>query len=144
MASALHRVPLMIKTLLTLPFLFGGILFAQISVGIEIGAPPPPRIVARPVVPGPGFVWVEGYWYPVGHHWKWHNGYWTRPPYPGAVWLCPVMTAGASTRVIGKAIAGGWRTIIVGIAAGTEIIATTITTATGAKGLSGEIYVSVP
>jgi len=78
------------KKLLTLPFLFGGMLFAQISVGIEIGAPPPPRIVAvRPVAPGPGFAWVEGYWYPVGHHWKWHNGYWTRPPYPNAVWVVP-------------------------------------------------------
>jgi hypothetical protein len=32
---------------------------------------------------------VEGYWYPVGHHYKWHNGYWTRPPYPGAAWLAP-------------------------------------------------------
>jgi len=78
------------KKIFTLPSLLGGILFAQISVGIEIGAPPPPRIVpVRPIAPGPGFVWLEGYWYPVGHHWKWHSGYWTRPPYPGAVWVVP-------------------------------------------------------
>lgn len=78
------------KKLLMLPFLVGGILLAQISVGIEIGTPPPPRILSvRPVAPGPGFIWVEGYWYPVGHHWKWHNGYWTRPPYPSAVWVVP-------------------------------------------------------
>ena len=90
MASALHRVPLMINTLLTLPLLCGGILFAQISVGIEIGAPPPARIVpVRPIAPGPGFFWIEGYWYPVGHHYKWHEGYWTRPAYPGAVWVVP-------------------------------------------------------
>src|SRR5215469_7080529 len=63
---------------------------AQVSVGITIGAPPPPRVVAvRPVAPGPDFVWVEGYWYPVGHHYKWHNGYWTRRPYPGATWVVP-------------------------------------------------------
>jgi WXXGXW repeat (2 copies) len=63
---------------------------AQVSVGIEIGAPPPPRVVAvRPVSPGPEFVWVEGYWYPVGHRYRWHEGYWTRPPYAGARWVGP-------------------------------------------------------
>ncbi|HKE26295.1 MAG TPA: YXWGXW repeat-containing protein [Bryobacteraceae bacterium] len=63
---------------------------AQVSVGITIGAPPPPRVVAvRPVAPGPDFMWVEGYWYPVGHHYKWHDGYWTRVPYPAARWVAP-------------------------------------------------------
>lgn len=63
---------------------------AQISVGIRIGAPPAPRVVAvTPVRPGPDFIWVEGYWYPVGHHYKWHAGYWTRPPYEGARWVAP-------------------------------------------------------
>jgi hypothetical protein len=62
---------------------------AQVSVGIEIGAPPPPRVVVRPVAPGPEFVWIEGYWYPVGPHYRWHPGYWTRPPYSGARWILP-------------------------------------------------------
>jgi hypothetical protein len=63
---------------------------AQVSVGITIGAPPAPRVVAVvPATPGPEFVWVEGYWYPVGHHYKWHEGYWTRPPYAGARWVAP-------------------------------------------------------
>ena len=63
---------------------------AQVSVGIEIGAPPPPRVVAvRPLAPGPEFIWIEGYWYLVGHHYRWHPGYWTRPPYPGAHWVVP-------------------------------------------------------
>src|SRR5947207_1543375 len=35
------------------------------------------------------FVWVEGYWYPVRHKYKWHSGYWTRPPYEGAHWIAP-------------------------------------------------------
>lgn len=62
----------------------------QVSVGIVIGAPPPPRVVAViPARPGPEFFWVEGYWYPVGHHYKWHPGYWTRPPYEGARWVPP-------------------------------------------------------
>lgn len=64
---------------------------AQISVGVFIGAPPPPPVVyvAPPPAPAPEFVWVEGYWYPVGHHYKWHEGYWTRPPYEGAYWVAP-------------------------------------------------------
>jgi hypothetical protein len=63
--------------------------FAQVSVGITIGAPPPPRVVARPVMPGPDYAWVEGYWYPVNGHYRWHPGYWTRPPYAGAHWVEP-------------------------------------------------------
>ena len=78
------------NTLLALLLIAGGAAFAQVSVGIRIGPPPPPRVVrVRPGAPGPGFVWVDGYWYPVGHHYKWHDGYWTRPPYPGAVWVVP-------------------------------------------------------
>jgi len=70
--------------------LSGSAAHAQISVGIRIGAPPPPRVVAvLPARPGPDFIWVEGYWYPVGHHYKWHEGYWTRPPYEGAHWVAP-------------------------------------------------------
>src|SRR5712691_309430 len=79
------------KTLVTLMLLAGGALFgADFSVGIRIGPPPPDRVVrVRPVNPGPDFAWVEGYWYPVGNHYKWHEGYWTRPVYPGAQWVAP-------------------------------------------------------
>src|SRR5215469_1599394 len=63
---------------------------AQVSVGIVIGAPPPVRVAAVvPARPDPGCVWVEGYWYPMGRHYKWHEGYWTRPPYDGARWVTP-------------------------------------------------------
>src|SRR5579862_3377687 len=63
--------------------------FAQVSVGITIGAPPAPRVVKVPARPGADYVWVGGYWYPVSGHYKWHAGYWTRPPYPGARWVEP-------------------------------------------------------
>ncbi len=72
--------------------LLGGVLAsgAQISIGINIGPPPPPRVVrVLPPTPGPDFVWIEGYWYPVGRHYRWHDGYWTRPPYGGARWIAP-------------------------------------------------------
>ena len=63
---------------------------AQVSVGIRIGSPPPPRVVrVLPPRPAPEYVWVEGYWYPVGGHYRWHAGYWTRPPYEGARWVGP-------------------------------------------------------
>ena len=65
-------------------------LAAQISIGIQIGPPPPPRVVrVLPPTPGPEFIWVEGYWYPQGRHYRWHEGYWTQPPYPGCRWVRP-------------------------------------------------------
>ena len=64
--------------------------YAQVSIGIKIFAPPPPRVaVVTSVAPSPDHVWIEGYWYPVGNHYKWHEGYWTRPPYEGARWVAP-------------------------------------------------------
>jgi len=86
-----HRVTLKKMTKLTsLVLLAASACVAQVSIGIQIGAPPPPRVLRmRPVSPGPDYVWLEGYWYPVGRHYKWHPGYWTRVPYPAARWVAP-------------------------------------------------------
>src|SRR6185436_5495577 len=62
---------------------------AQVSVGIRIGEPPAPRAYRVPNRPSPDYVWVEGYQYPQGSHYRWHDGYWTRPPYQGAYWVEP-------------------------------------------------------
>ena len=76
--------------LLALTLFAAGAAFAQFSVGIRIGAPPAPRVVrVQPRSPGPGYSFIAGYWYPVGDHYKWHDGYWTRPAYAGAVWVSP-------------------------------------------------------
>ena len=78
------------QKLLLLTLLISGAVFAQISVGIRIGPPPQPRIVrVRPASPGPGYIFTDGYWYPVRGHYKWHEAYWTRPPYEGAAWVPP-------------------------------------------------------
>jgi len=84
-----------IGTLLLAGALFTGApaAFSQVSIGIQIGAPPQPRVIAvRPPCPDPEddeYVWIDGYWYPVDGHYYWHRGYWTRPPYVGAVWVTP-------------------------------------------------------
>ena len=82
-----------LKTTMLLVFLLLGVASgadAQVSFGVRIGPPPAPRFVrVRPSRPGPNFVWIDGYWYPVGNRYQWHNGYWTRPPYGGAVWVGP-------------------------------------------------------
>ena len=58
--------------------------------GYYVAAPPPapPRYFAPPS-PGPGFVWVSGYYYPVGRRYEWRPGFWSRPPRPHAVWIAP-------------------------------------------------------
>jgi hypothetical protein len=79
-----------LKTLLPLFALAAASAFGQISIGIQIGPPPPSRVMrVLPPRPGPEFTWIEGYWYPVGNHYKWHAGYWTRPAYPAARWVVP-------------------------------------------------------
>jgi WXXGXW repeat (2 copies) len=82
----------MISTIVLAGVLFSGVpaFGAQISIGIQIGAPPRPRVVrVLPRRPGPEFIWIQGYWYPVGRSYRWHEGYWTLPPYVGARWVSP-------------------------------------------------------
>jgi hypothetical protein len=87
---------LLTTTLLVLfTFLGAQSSLAQVSFGIRIGPPPAPRVVrSLPPRPGPEYIWVDGYYYPVNGHYAWHNGYWTRPPYDGAVWVQPRYESG--------------------------------------------------
>jgi hypothetical protein len=63
---------------------------AQVSFDVRIGTPPPaPRAYRIPPQPGPGYEWIDGYWYPVNGRYQWHNGYWTHPPYADAYWVAP-------------------------------------------------------
>lgn len=53
------------------------------------GPPPPPPPMASGYVgraPGPGYVWVDGYYDWRGRY-VWVPGSWMRPPRPRAVWV---------------------------------------------------------
>jgi hypothetical protein len=53
-------------------------------------APPPPiRAEAIGVAPGPGYVWINGYWGWRGRNYAWVPGYYTRPPRAHSVWVAP-------------------------------------------------------
>jgi hypothetical protein len=51
--------------------------------------PPPVRAEAIIASPGPGFVWVGGYWGWRGNAHVWVAGSWMRPPHPHSVWVAP-------------------------------------------------------
>jgi len=87
------------KSLVILLLLASSSAFAatHFSIGIGVGPahryyaapPPPPPVYYAPPSPGPGFVWVSGYYYPVGRRYEWRQGYWTRPPRGHVRWVAP-------------------------------------------------------
>src|SRR4051794_5169625 len=51
---------------------------------VYVNTSPPPAVVEyRSYPPGPGYVWVDGYWDWSGYDWYWTRGYWAagRPNY---------------------------------------------------------------
>jgi len=95
------RVRVASSTVCAFVLLMSSAVSAQISFGIRIGAPPPPRAYVVAAQPGPEFMWIEGYWYPQGGRYLWHDGYWSRPPYEGAYWVAPYHDRG-------QYVAGYW------------------------------------
>jgi hypothetical protein len=60
------------------------------GVAYYANVPPPPiRVEAYGVAPGPGCVWVNGYWGWRGGAYAWNGGSWVRPPRARAVWVAP-------------------------------------------------------
>jgi hypothetical protein len=81
-----HLHTLALSALLLAP---AGAAQAQISFGVHIGPPPAPRAYRVPPQPGPDYVWIEGYQSLVNGQYRWHDGYWSLPPYEGAYWVAP-------------------------------------------------------
>ncbi|MGH8206221.1 MAG: YXWGXW repeat-containing protein, partial [Steroidobacteraceae bacterium] len=59
--------------------------WAQIRISVNI-APPPLPVYAQPELPGPGYLWVPGYWAWADGGYYWVPGTWVQPPEPGLLW----------------------------------------------------------
>ncbi|BDC53083.1 hypothetical protein F183_A53980 [Bryobacterales bacterium F-183] len=81
-------------------FYIGGSWGRVAPAPVRVYAPPPPppayyggygyNVYRRPPMPGPGFVWIDGYynWAPRGGY-AWRPGYWAARPHPRAYWVAP-------------------------------------------------------
>jgi YXWGXW repeat-containing protein len=58
---------------------------AFVAVSVTL-APPPIPVYEQPLIPGPGYIWVPGYWAwgPEGYYWV--PGTWVVAPFVGALW----------------------------------------------------------
>src|SRR5215469_6434698 len=62
---------------------------AQVAVGVSIRIGPPALpVYAQPICPGPGYIWVPGYWsYDYDDEdYFWVPGTWVVAPEPGYLW----------------------------------------------------------
>lgn len=66
------------------PYGYGGYVYAAPPV-----APPVVTYAPAPVYPGPGYAWINGYYYPYNGGYSWRAGYYARRPFAGAVWVGP-------------------------------------------------------
>ena len=58
---------------------------AQVYVSITT-APPPLPVYVQPVIPGPDYMWVPGYWAWGSFGYYWVPGTWVLPPAVGLLW----------------------------------------------------------
>jgi hypothetical protein len=68
----------------------------------------PPAPVAEYIgpAPGPGVIWIGGYYHWSGGRWVWLRGHYEHPPRPGARWIAPRYEVRGGTRVY---VRGYWR-----------------------------------
>src|SRR5437899_10115079 len=61
--------------------------YAQVSIGIAVGYPPPPLpVYEQPICPEEGYIWTPGYWAWDGDDYFWVPGTWVLAPQPGFFW----------------------------------------------------------
>jgi len=57
-------------------------------VAYSVPPPPAPYVVgAVGYAPGPGYVWVDGFWDLHGTRWVWVGGRWAVPPHGHRAWV---------------------------------------------------------
>jgi hypothetical protein len=74
--------------------------YGQVEVVITADvAPPVLPVYDQPPIPGPGYLWIPGYWAWSGYEYYWVPGYWATPPAVGLYWTPPywAWTDGAYT-----------------------------------------------
>ena len=63
--------------------------------GYAYNSPPPPQAPSdhsygrRSASPGPGYIWIDGYWDWAGRRYAWQPGYWVRRPHSNSYWMSP-------------------------------------------------------
>jgi hypothetical protein len=75
------RLLLVALVLIAVPLAMSADVFISVGFG-----PPPLPVYAQPLCPGPGYLWVPGYWAygPYGYYWV--PGTWVIAPQPGYYW----------------------------------------------------------
>jgi len=84
--TALFRSPF-IRSLLLALTLLGAPAASSAEVFLSVAiAPPSLPVYEQPLIPGPGYIWVPGYWAygPEGYYWV--PGTWVFAPFIGALW----------------------------------------------------------
>ena len=64
----------------------GPTVYAEPGEVVVDAEPPAPLYETVGYAPGPGFLWIGGYWHWNGR-WVWNRGHYERPPHPGAAWI---------------------------------------------------------
>lgn len=73
------------KLLVAITILLSAFSFQSCRTTVAV-RPTEPVIAARPPIPHPGYVWVDGEWYRSGGRYVYRQGYWTSPRH-GRVWV---------------------------------------------------------
>ena len=73
--------------------------YAEPAEVVVTEEPPAPVAEVVGVAPGPGFIWIGGYYHWYGGRWVWYRGHYERPPHPGAAWVRPRYVVRGGTRV---------------------------------------------
>lgn len=84
---ATQRFAPLIRLLFVVVLALGMASTSQGSVFVSVAiAPPPIPVYTQPICPGPGYIWIPGYWAYGIDGYYWVPGYWVLPPFVGALW----------------------------------------------------------